>query len=162
MIGGGCSWKPNRATGPRSGPQAHLAAQPDESRANLLNRGAFVLAEVGDGFVIRREPSGQPHHLYIAAGLALQPPARLDPVEIAVNVELEHRRRMVRRPVCRIEPFKADIAQIQRLNEHIDRTNRIALVDPIIEPFRQQRGLLTIRPWNETLRRFPRRFRRES
>src|SRR3982075_1787435 len=69
--------------------QAHLAAQLDELRANLLDRWAIVLAEVGDGFVIRREPSGQPHHLEIAASLALQPPARLDPVEIAVNVEFE-------------------------------------------------------------------------
>ena len=43
--------------------QAHLAAQLDELRANLLDRCAAVLAEVGDGFVIRREPSGQPHHL---------------------------------------------------------------------------------------------------
>src|SRR5258708_7008449 len=86
--------------------QAHLAAQLDESRAHLLERRAIVLAEVGDGFVIRRQPSGQPHHLNIAAGLALQPPARLDPVEIAINVELEHRRRMVRRPPgrCSIDP----------------------------------------------------------
>ena len=144
--------------------QAHLAAQFDESRAHLLDRRAIVLAEVGDGFVIRRQPSGQPHHLNIAAGLALQPPARLDPVEIAVNVELEHRRRMVRRPAgrCRIDPFKAEIAQIQCLNEHIDRTNRIALVDPIIEAFRQQRGLLAIRPLNETPHRFPRRFSKRS
>src|ERR1700719_1851930 len=50
--------------------QAHLAAQLDELRANLLDRGTIVLAEVGDGFVIRRETSGQPHHLEIAAGLA--------------------------------------------------------------------------------------------
>src|SRR5246500_2722894 len=51
--------------------QAHLAAQLDELRANLLDRGTIVPAEVGDGFVIRREPSGQPHHLEIAASLAL-------------------------------------------------------------------------------------------
>ena len=70
--------------------QADLAAQLDELRANFPDRGTIVLAEVGYGFVVRREPSGQPHHLEIAAGLAFQPPARLDPVEIAVNVELEH------------------------------------------------------------------------
>src|SRR5207344_2241717 len=38
------------------------------------------------------------------------------------------------------------------------RANRIALVDPIIEAFRQQRRLLAIRPLNETLHHFPRRF----
>ena len=69
----------------------------DELRADLLDGGAIVLAEIGDGFVIRSEPSRQPHHFQIAASLTLQPPARLDPVEIAVDVELEHRRRMIRR-----------------------------------------------------------------
>ena len=128
--------------------QAHLAAQLDELRTNLLDRRAIVLAEVGDGFVIRREPSGQPHHLEIAASLALQPPARLHPVEIAVNVKLEHRRRMVRRPAgrCRINAIEPEVAQFQRIHEHIDRANRIALVDPIIEAFRQQPRLLAIRP----------------
>src|SRR5450755_846237 len=96
----------------------------------------------------------------LGVSLALQPPARLDPVEIAVNVELEHRRRMVRRPAgrCRINAIEPEVAQIQRIHEHIDRANRIVLVDPIIEAFRQQRRLLAIRPLNETLHHFPRRF----
>jgi hypothetical protein len=34
---------------------------------------------------------------------------------------------------------------VQRIDEHIDRANRIALVDPIIEAFRQQRRLLAVR-----------------
>src|ERR1700733_13169248 len=93
--------------------QAHLAAQLDELGANLLDRGAIVLAEVGDGFVIRRKPPGQPHHLEIAARLTLQPPARLDPVEVAVNVELEHRRRMVRWPAgrCWINAIEPEVAE---------------------------------------------------
>src|ERR1700730_1684069 len=93
----------------------------------------------------------------MAAGLTLQPPARLDPVEIAVNVELEHRGRMVRRPAgrCRINAIEPEVAQFQRIHEHIDRANRIALVNPIIEAFRQQRRLLAIRPLNETLHHFP-------
>jgi hypothetical protein len=36
-------------------------------RANFPDRGTIVLAEVGDGFVIRNEPPGQPHHFQIAA-----------------------------------------------------------------------------------------------
>ena len=47
--------------------QAHVAAELDELRANLPDRWAIVLAEVGDGFVIRLQPSGQPNHLDIAA-----------------------------------------------------------------------------------------------
>jgi hypothetical protein len=40
----------------------------------------------------------------------------------------------------------------------IDRANRIALADPIIEAFRKQCRLLAIRPLNETLHHSPRRF----
>src|SRR5712671_2336777 len=107
--------------------QAHLPAQLDKSCANLPDRGTIVLAEVGDGLVIRREPSGQPHHLEIAAGLALETTARLHAVQIAVDVEFEQHTRTIRGPTdpCRVDPLKAEIAQIQCLNEHIDRANRI-------------------------------------
>src|SRR6266851_701970 len=93
----------------------------------------------------------------IAASLTLQPPARLDSVEIAVDVKLEHRRRMIRGPAgrCRIDAIEPEVAEFQRIDEHIDRANRIALVDPIIKAFRQQRRLLAIRPLNETLHQPP-------
>jgi hypothetical protein len=109
---------------------------------------AIVLAEIGDGLVIRDEPSRQPHHLQIAACLTLQPSARLDPIEIAVDVEFEHRRRMIREPAgrCRIDGIEPELAEFRRLDEHIDRANRITLVNSIIEAFRKQRRLLAIRP----------------
>jgi len=61
---------------------------------------------------------------------------------------------MVRRPAgrCRINAIEPEVAQFQRIHEHIGRANRIALVDPIIEAFRQQRRLLAIRPLNENVR----------
>ena len=67
---------------------------------------------------------------------------------------------MVRRPTgrCRMNAIEPEIAPFQRIHEHINRANRIALVDLIIEAFRQQRRLLAIRPLNETLHHFPRRF----
>ena len=58
-----------------------------------------------------------------------------------------------------IEP---EVAEFQRIDEHIDRPNRIALVDPIIKAFREQRRLLAIRPLNETLHTSPRDSARES
>jgi hypothetical protein len=124
----------------------------------FLDGGAVVFAEIGDGFVIRNEPSRQPHHFQIAASLTLQPPARLDSVRIAVDVKLEHRRRMIRGPAgrCRIDAIEPEVAEFQRIDEHIDRANRIALVDPIIKAFRQQRRLLAIRPLNEALHQPPR------
>jgi hypothetical protein len=51
-------------------------------------------------------------------------------------------------------------ATLQRIDVHIDRANRIALVDPIIKAFWQQRRLLAIRPF-ETLHHHP-QFSKES
>src|SRR5665811_1540017 len=54
---------------------------------------------------------------------------------------------MIRRPAgrCRIDAIEPEVAEFQRVDEHVDRANRIALVDPIIKAFRQQRRLLAIR-----------------
>jgi hypothetical protein len=64
---------------------------------------------------------------------------------------------MIRRPTgrCRIDAVKPELAEFQRIDEHIDRANRIALADPIIKAFRQQRRLLAIRPLNKTLHHPP-------
>jgi hypothetical protein len=47
------------------------------------------------------------------------------------------------------------LVQFQRIDKHIDRPNRIALVHPTIKAFRQQQRLLAIRPLNETLHHPP-------
>ena len=103
------------------------------------------------------QPARQPHHLDIAPGLALKPPARLDPVEIAVNVELQEDRGMIRRPPgrLRIDPAEPELGQIELLDKDIDHTNRIVLVDPIFQAFGKQRRLPTIHPLNKALHRDP-------
>jgi hypothetical protein len=57
----------------------------------------------------------------------------------------------------RIDAFKAEIAQIQCLNKHIDRANRIVFVDPILKAFSQQRRLPAIQPRHEARHQIPRR-----
>ncbi len=79
--------------------QTHQAAQFNKSHADPLDRRPTILTEVGDRLVIRNEPAGQPHHLNIAPCLALKPPARLNAIEIAINVELQQPRWMIGRPV---------------------------------------------------------------
>src|SRR5687768_9871538 len=64
------------------------AAEGNELGADLTDGPAAVLAEVGDGLVIGGQAAGEPHQLDIATGLAFQAPARLHPVEIAVDVQL--------------------------------------------------------------------------
>src|SRR5262245_53560375 len=49
----------------------------------------------------------------------------------------------------RLYTVKPKIGQIERLDEHIDHANRIALFNPVAKAFRQQRRLPAIRPLNE-------------
>ncbi len=55
--------------------QSKPAAQFDETSAYLADRGAAVLAEVGDRLVIRCEAPCQPHHFDVTVGLTFQPAA---------------------------------------------------------------------------------------
>ena len=68
-------------------------AQSDELPAGRPDRRAIVLPEVGDGLEVRRQAPRQPHHLDVALRLALQPPARRDLVDVAVDVDLQQQRR---------------------------------------------------------------------
>jgi hypothetical protein len=62
---------------------------------------------------------------------------------------------MIGRPAIRkwLHTVKPQPEQIKRVDEHIDRTNRIALFDPVTEAFRQQRRLPAIHPSNGALAR---------
>ena len=73
-------------------------AKHNEPGADLTDGMAIVLAEIGNRLVIGSKPARQPHHFKIASSLSLKPPARLNPIEIAVNMKLQQDRRMIRRP----------------------------------------------------------------
>jgi hypothetical protein len=62
--------------------QTHHAAQRNEACAHLADGSAIVLAEVGNRLVIGYKPARQPHHLNVAPSFMLEPPARLNPIEI--------------------------------------------------------------------------------
>src|ERR1019366_3292696 len=102
---------------------------------------AVVLAEVGNRLVVGSKPARQPHHLNVAPSFTLQSPARLDPVEIAVDVELQQHRWMIRRPA---------------------RYLRIDPADPVCHAFRKQRALPAIRSLNEALHLILPQIARES
>ena len=137
--------------------QSHLAAHLDEARADFFDRRPFVLAEIGDRLEVRRQPAQEPHNLDVAASLALEPSARMHAVEITVDVELHMDRGMISwaAGVGRIDAGEAKIAQIQHLDERIDHANRIAVVDPVIEAFRQQRRLPPICPRDKARHHVP-------
>ena len=65
---------------------------------------------------------------------------------------------MISRPAgrCRGGAIETQLAQFQRIDEHIDRPNMIARrAHRIIKAFRQQCRLLAIRPLNETFHHPP-------
>jgi hypothetical protein len=110
-------------------------------------------AEVGDRLVIRRQPAGQPHHLHIAPGFALKPAARLNPVEIAVDIELQQHARMIARPAGRLwlDPAKTKATEIKLIDKDIDHPHRIVFTDPVFQPFGKQSALRAVQTLNKTL-----------
>jgi hypothetical protein len=137
--------------------QTHLAAELDEARAHLADGTAIVLPKIGDRLVIGDKTAKQPHRLEVTAGLALQPPARLHPIEVAVNVKLQKNRGMIGRPprYLRLHPCEPELGKIERIDERVDYPNRIILVDPVIKAFGQQRRLPAIRAFDKALHSIP-------
>src|SRR5207237_7019365 len=104
--------------------------------------------------------ASEPHH-FDACGLPLETPARLNPIEIAVDVELQQYRRMIRRPTGRLgsDPPEPKISQIKLVDKDVDHANGIVLENPIFQALRKQCALPTINPFNEALHPIPRKSR---
>ena len=71
--------------------QAEPTAERRELLADAADGWAVVHAEIGNRLEVRHQPTGQPHYLDIALGLTLQAPARLDAVQVAVEIDLQQR-----------------------------------------------------------------------
>src|SRR5580704_6006905 len=84
----------------------------------------------------------------------------MNAIEIAVDVELQHHRRVVTGPagIGGSNGRKAETSQVEGLDKGIDDANRIALVRPILQAFRQQRRLPAIDALDEPRHARPRRF----
>src|ERR1700730_2586619 len=144
--------------------QAYLSAKCDELRAHLAYRSPVILAEIGNRLVIGNKPTGEPHDLNVAPSLTLKPAARLNPIEITVNVKLQQHRRMVRRPAgcLGINPAEPKLVQIEPIHKDVDHTNRIILANPIFQAIRKQRALPAIRALNKALHPIPSQIAQES
>jgi len=72
---------------------------------------------------------------------------------------------MIRGSPCRlrIDPAEIERTEIKRVDKHVNHTNRVVLVDPIIQAFGKQRRLPAIRPLDEALHRdLPRKSRHNN
>src|SRR5262249_16937339 len=121
-----------------------------------------ILAEVSNRLVIGNQSTGEPHHLNVAPTLTLEPTARLNSIEIAVDVQLQQDRGMVGRPSgrLRINATETELRQIESLDKYVDCANRIIFANPILQAFREQRTLPSIRAFNEPLHLSLRKSRR--
>jgi hypothetical protein len=128
------------------GEQVKPAAQRHELTANRSDRLAIVLTKVGDGFEIWREPTREPHQFDVALRLALQTPARLDAIEITVEIKLQHGRWMIGRSACclGLHPRETKPGQIEFCDENIDHTNGVVLAYVIFQSAGQKRVLRPI------------------
>src|SRR5882762_1899190 len=126
--------------------QFKTAAQHHELAANPADGLAIVLAEVGYGLEVRHQAAGQPNQLDVTLALTLQAPARLHPIEVAVDVNLQQRRRMVGRPSCRLSlnTAKAQPGQIKLIDKSIDRPDRIILGQIVFQSLGKQRALTAV------------------
>src|SRR5436190_21989383 len=103
----------------RHGEEFKAPAQHHKLMADPPDGLAIVLPEVGYCLEVRHQAAGQPNHLDIALALPLQAPARLHPIEISVDVNLQQRRRMIGRPSCRfrLNAPKAQFAHIKFIDK---------------------------------------------
>jgi hypothetical protein len=133
-------------------------AQLDELTAGRPDRRAVVLPEVRNGLEVRRQALRQPHHLDIALALPLQPTARSDLVDVAIDVDLQQHAGMIRRPSGRLghDAREPQNTQVQLVDEHIDHPYRVLVRYVFIQKFRKQDGLPTILTLDEALHLKPR------
>jgi hypothetical protein len=68
--------------------QIEPPAKDNEGAKNQPKSGAIAAAEISDCFEIRLQAAQQPDQLDVAMAFGFQPPARPDPVQIAVDIKL--------------------------------------------------------------------------
>jgi hypothetical protein len=92
----------------------------------------------------------KPHQLDIATGLAFESPARLDPIEVSIDVQLQESRGVIGGPPSlRRRDLEPEIGKIERVDERIDHPNGIFRVVPIAQASRD--GLAPINPSTKRL-----------
>lgn len=131
---------------------ADPAAKLHELRAGPADRAAIRAAEFGDGLVIWCQSAGQPHQLDIAPRFPFQPAARRDPVQIAIDEQLQQNGGMVSRSASARggRALNAEGRQIELIDEQIDDANKIILTDPVFQALGEKHRLATLNPLDET------------
>lgn len=101
----------------------------------MLDRGTIAAAEVFDCLEVRRQPISQPYPFDVALRLTLQPPAGLDFVQVAVDINPEEHSRAVARSTGGLgdDALEAQVGEIRVVDKDIDHSDRIVLADVVVE-----------------------------
>src|ERR1700704_3810984 len=92
-------------------------------------------------------------------GFTLQPAARRDLVDVAVNVDLQQRARMIGWTSGRFwnHTVKAQRPEIQLIDKHVDHPHRVVLSNVVIQILGKQNALSTVFTLDEARHLTPRR-----
>src|ERR1700681_3186455 len=92
-------------------------------------------------------------------GFTLQPAARRDLVDVAVNVDLQQRARMIGWTSGRFwnHTVKAQRPEIQLIDKHVDHPHRVVLSNVVIQILGKQNALYTVFTLDEARHLTPRR-----
>jgi len=133
--------------------ELQFAAQHDKTPAHVADALAAVAPEVGDGLEVGGKPTGQPHQFEVSLAFTLQAPARLDAVEVPVDVDLEQHRRMVGRPTGArgLNSIEAELLEIQFLDEGFNHPDRVVISDVVVQALRHQTDLASLFSLDESL-----------
>src|SRR3546814_13090499 len=103
--------------------QPDLPTQHHDLAAYPADGLAVFAAEVSDRFEVGRQSARQPHQLDIATRLCLETAARVNAVEIAVDIDLQKDCRMIARPSgCRRHcSLEAQLDQSKRIDNTEER-----------------------------------------
>jgi len=123
----------------------HACFAHEAHEARTARTPCFVLreAELCDGFVVKRQPREKPHHLNATPTLGFQPARRAQLQQIAVDVEREQVRRIVRRVVRRrrYRLAKSKPGKVQSGDKSIDHPADVLRGDKFIGAHSKQRAL---------------------
>src|SRR5437773_3415934 len=126
--------------------QFKASAQHHELTADLADGLTIVFPEVGYRLEVWHQAAGQPNQFDVALAFPFQAPARLHPIEVSVDVNLQQRRRMIGRPSCRLRlnTAKTQPGQIKLIDKNIDRPDRIILGQIVFQPLWKQSALIAV------------------
>lgn len=122
------------------------SAEVDERRSGAPDHRAVFAPEVRDRVVIWHKATGQPRQLHIPSGLTLQASAPRDAVQMAVDEGLEQDTGVMTGPTRprRRSTFEPKPYEIEIVDEESEDPNRMILIDPVLQPLRKQRHLLSV------------------